>query len=83
MVAIVFFETTEVAFKGIGGFGYARIGEVAKEIRQCFEQHAPGTHKILEDPSTVSRLIDRWAKALVPGMDVRAEKTRLLGCLDR
>ncbi len=42
--AVVFFESTEVALKGIGGPGHIGMSHEVKQIGESFEQHAPGTH---------------------------------------
>ncbi len=77
MVAIVIFETTEVAFERVGGFRYARIPDVAEEIRECLQQHAPCAHEVLEDPSTIGGLFDLRTEALLPGTHLRAKATSL------
>jgi hypothetical protein len=82
MVSIVFFETTEVALECIGGPRYPRIFDVAEEIRECFQQHAPGAHKVLEDPSTISGLFDCTTEASLPSSHLRAKAKRLVSGLN-
>jgi hypothetical protein len=81
MVPIVFFETTEVALECIGGLGYVRVRDVPEEIRKCFQQHAPGSHEVLKDPTTIGGLFDCTTETSFPGSHLRAKTKCLVSCL--
>ena len=81
MVSIAFFETTEVAFKCIGGLGYVRVLDVPEKVWECFQQHAPGSDEVLEDPATIGGLFDGTTEASFPGTNLRAKAKRFVSGL--
>jgi hypothetical protein len=82
VLAVVLLQSGEVAFKGVGRFGYFGVIEVMKHIRQGTTQHAPGAFDVTEDRAALRPALHLGGVSLLPRSEIGQKACPLSASLD-